>query len=396
MKFLNIKQKQQAVKIDNKSCLHSIMETNRMSAPSSSAESSKVDTLEVSTVQLPSKFAQCSRTDLAILISRMLTFLIEMNDSSNASHSFDTANSASGLTRFHSRIPPEISVYDYLLRLTKYSSLEHCVLLSAVYYIDLLSSVYPTFTLNSLTVHRFLLTATTVASKGLCDSFCTNTHYAKVGGVHSSELNILEREFLKRVNYRILPRDDNLAWCKMESKQHVFTLDSDVQAASSATPLNPAVSHDNGGYNTLDIYYHKIVKLVGSYNSSPDKSKAVNYALPHLMEKSNTQAENVKTNIIINTHHNNTSVLPHRSNDKYKKNSHSRKRNLDTAKHTELDDASITTNRIAENTADDDSSTKNDKNDYSSYNQDSCFQHNTAKKHINEQRMPKITHNSDR
>lgn len=367
-----------------------------MSAPSSSAESSKVDTLEVSTVQLPSKFAQCSRTDLAILISRMLTFLIEMNDSSNASHSFDTANSASGLTRFHSRIPPEISVYDYLLRLTKYSSLEHCVLLSAVYYIDLLSSVYPTFTLNSLTVHRFLLTATTVASKGLCDSFCTNTHYAKVGGVHSSELNILEREFLKRVNYRILPRDDNLAWCKMESKQHVFTLDSDVQAASSATPLNPAVSHDNGGYNTLDIYYHKIVKLVGSYNSSPDKSKAVNYALPHLMEKSNTQAENVKTNIIINTHHNNTSVLPHRSNDKYKKNSHSRKRNLDTAKHTELDDASITTNRIAENTADDDSSTKNDKNDYSSYNQDSCFQHNTAKKHINEQRMPKITHNSDR
>lgn len=398
MKFLNIKQKQQAVKIDNKSYLHSIMETNRISAPSSSAESSKVDTPEVSTVQLPSKFAQCSRTDLAILISRMLTFLIEMNDSSNASHSFDTANSVSGLTRFHSRIPPEISVYDYLLRLTKYSSLEHCVLLSAVYYIDLLSSVYPTFTLNSLTVHRFLLTATTVASKGLCDSFCTNTHYAKVGGVHSSELNILEREFLKRVNYRILPRDDNLAWCKMESKQHVFTLDNDVQAASSATSLNPAVSHDNGGYNTLDIYYHKIVKLVGSYNSSPDKSKAVNYALPHLMEKSNKQAENVNinTNIIINTNHNDTSVLPHRSintlNCKYKKPSHSRKRNLDTAKHTEFDDTSITTNSIAESTADDDSSSKND---HGSYHQDSCFQHSTSKKHINEQRMPKITHNSD-
>lgn len=365
-------------------------------AASSSAESSKVETSEVSTVQLPSKFAQCSRTDLAILISRMLTFLIEMNDSSNASHSFDTANSVSGLTRFHSRIPPEISVYDYLLRLTKYSSLEHCVLLAAVYYIDLLSSVYPTFTLNSLTVHRFLLTATTVASKGLCDSFCTNTHYAKVGGVHSSELNILEREFLKRVNYRILPRDDNIAWCKMETKQHAFTIDNDVQAALSAPPLNPAATHDNKGYNTLDIYYHKIVKLVGSYNSSPDKSKAVNYALPHLTEKSSYQADNINTNNNINKNHNDINGLPRRSinalNDKFKKDSHSRKRNLDTDIHTEFDDTTVTTNGIAESTTDDDSSKKNDHSNY----EDSCFQHNAAKKHINEQRMPKITHNINR
>ncbi|CCE93810.1 Pho80p TDEL_0G04430 [Torulaspora delbrueckii] len=236
------------------------------------SESSKEGTDEISTIYLPRKFSKCSRTDLAVLISRMLTFLIQINDSLALSK----PENARGLTRFHSRVPPGISVYNYLIRLTKYSSLEHCVLLTAVYYIDLLSSVYPVFTLSSLTVHRFLLTATTVASKGLCDSFCTNTHYAKVGGVHSSELNILECEFLKRVNYRILPRDDNIDWCKLETKLQKFTLYEEPEMGQNSRPQN---SLKNSGYNVLDAYFRKIVQLVGSYASSPDKSKVVNYVL---------------------------------------------------------------------------------------------------------------------
>ncbi|QLL35077.1 hypothetical protein HG536_0H04530 [Torulaspora globosa] len=232
----------------------------------------KEESKEIPTIYLHPKFSNCSRTDLAILISRMLTFLIQINDSSSSS----APDKLSGLTRFHSRVPPNISVYNYLLRLTKYSSLEHCVLLTAVYYIDLLSSVYPIFKLNSLTVHRFLLTATTVASKGLCDSFCTNTHYAKVGGVHSSELNILECEFLKRVNYRILPRDNNIDWCKLESKFHSFSL---YDEPTELPNIGSTAALKNSGYNVLNAYFRKIVQLVGPYDASPDKSKAANYAL---------------------------------------------------------------------------------------------------------------------
>ena len=133
-------------------------------------------------IPLPEEYLRCSRTHLVVIISRMLSFLIQINDANNA------GNQTMELTRFHSKAAPSITVYQYLIRLTKYSSLEHSVLLSAVYYIDLLSAVYPEFTLNSLTVHRFLLTATTIASKGLCDSFCTNTHYSKVGGVQCLSL----------------------------------------------------------------------------------------------------------------------------------------------------------------------------------------------------------------
>lgn len=268
----------------------SAAEKVKSSLPAGSEENFR----KISTIYLPQKFSKCSRTDLAVLISRMLTFLIQINDSS----ALGKPESAQGLTRFHSRVPPSISVYNYLIRLTKYSSLEHCVLLTAVYYIDLLTSVYPIFTLSSLTVHRFLLTATTVASKGLCDSFCTNTHYAKVGGVHSSELNILECEFLKRVNYRILPRDDNIDWCKLEKKLHKFTLYDETDLGPNSRPHN---SQNNSGYSVLDAYFHKIVQLVGSYASSPDKSQMVNYALrpePSKKTDDSTNSEDVRTHQI--------------------------------------------------------------------------------------------------
>lgn len=64
----------------------------------------------------------------------------------------------------------------------------------------------PLFTLSSLTCHRFIIASITVCSKGLCDSFCTNALYARVGGIPVPELNILEREFLHAIDWRLMVR----------------------------------------------------------------------------------------------------------------------------------------------------------------------------------------------
>jgi len=61
----------------------------------------------------------------------------------------------------------------------------------------------PLFTLSSLTCHRFIIASITVCSKGLCDTFCTNSLYARVGGIPISELNVLEREFLSMIDWRL-------------------------------------------------------------------------------------------------------------------------------------------------------------------------------------------------
>lgn len=114
------------------------------------------------------------------------------------------------LTDMLRRTTPSISVLDYLNRLAKHATLTPPLLLSMVYYIDRLCALYPEFTINTLTVHRFLITAATVAAKGLSDLFWNNTTYARVGGVRVAELKLLELEFLYRVDWKIVPNPEVL------------------------------------------------------------------------------------------------------------------------------------------------------------------------------------------
>ena len=151
---------------------------------------------------LPVRYEFADPRDLVVLISSMLMELIRYNDKIPLNQG--------RLTRFHSRTPPRISVHDYLQRLTTHATLSPPILLSMVYYIDRLCALYPAFTVSSLTIHRFLITSATVASKGLSDSFWTNKTYARVGGISMAELALLELEFLFRVEWRIVPQPEVL------------------------------------------------------------------------------------------------------------------------------------------------------------------------------------------
>ncbi|GJN74145.1 nuc-1 negative regulatory protein preg [Purpureocillium lilacinum] len=151
---------------------------------------------------LPTRYELCAVEDMVELIAHMLAELIATNDAIRIS--------SGGLTRFHSRTAPGISVRDYLHRLAKHATLTPPLLLAMVYYIDRLCALYQEFTINTLTVHRFLITAATVAAKGLSDSFWNNTTYARVGGVRVAELKLLELEFLYRVDWKIVPNPEVL------------------------------------------------------------------------------------------------------------------------------------------------------------------------------------------
>lgn len=151
---------------------------------------------------LPREYDQADPRDIVVLISSMLLELIRFNDKIPLHQG--------RLTRFHSRSPPRISVQDYLQRLTTHATLSPPILLSMVYYIDRLCALYPAFNVSSLTIHRFLIASSTVASKGLSDSFWTNKTYARVGGISMTELALLELEFLFRVEWRIVPQPEVL------------------------------------------------------------------------------------------------------------------------------------------------------------------------------------------
>ncbi|KAL5485412.1 PHO80 [Sanghuangporus weigelae] len=146
-------------------------------------------------IELPRAFEHADIDHLVVLIADMLDRLIEHNDK--------IPLSPEALTRFHSRTPPTISVLDYLRRIVKYANVERTCLLITLHYIDQICARLPHFTLSSLTCHRFIITAVVVASKALCDAFCTNAHYAKVGGIRIGELNVLEKELLNAIDWRL-------------------------------------------------------------------------------------------------------------------------------------------------------------------------------------------------
>ena len=77
-----------------------------------------------------------------------------------------------------------------------------CLLL-ILHYIDQICARDTNFTISSLTVHRFIISAVSLSSKSHCDSFCTNAHYARVGGLAPAEVSRLERAFLAAIDWRL-------------------------------------------------------------------------------------------------------------------------------------------------------------------------------------------------
>lgn len=178
---------------------------------------------------MPIQYETCDVKDLVLLISNMLLELIRFND--------EIPLKDGRLTRFHSRAPPGIGVKDYLQRLTTHATLSPPILLSMVYYIDRLCALYPAFTISSLTVHRFLITSATVASKGLSDSFWTNNTYARVGGVSLKELALLELEFLWRVEWRIVPKPEVLVdyYRSLVERSEGFKIEGEMKSDGETT-----------------------------------------------------------------------------------------------------------------------------------------------------------------
>lgn len=200
-------------------------------------------------VTLPATFEVAEIDSLALLIANMLERLIAHNDK--------IPLLPESLTRFHSRAVPNISVLDYLRRIIKWTKVEKSCLLLTLHYVDQICARIPLFTLSSLTCHRFIIASITVCSKGLCDSFCTNALYARVGGIPVPELNVLEREFLRAIDWRLmctrevlqeyyinLIRTDSSGRFLLEgAESEVEDSDMDSISSRSASPMDVQVRH---------------------------------------------------------------------------------------------------------------------------------------------------------
>jgi len=102
-----------------------------------------------------------------------------------------------------------------LERIAKYSKCsEECFVLALIY-IDRLIRKNENIMLNSLNVHRLMITSIMLGAKFFDDRYYNNAYFGKVGGVSCKEINLLEIEFLFMINFELyVDKDIYEIYCK--------------------------------------------------------------------------------------------------------------------------------------------------------------------------------------
>uniref|UniRef100_A0A2P2P9D4 Cyclin n=1 Tax=Rhizophora mucronata TaxID=61149 RepID=A0A2P2P9D4_RHIMU len=104
---------------------------------------------------------------------------------------------------FHGLARPTISIQSYLERIFKYANCSPSCYVVAYVYLDRFSRRQPYFPVNSFSVHRLLITSVLVSAKFMDDIYYNNAYYAKVGGISTAEMNVLEVDFLFGLGFQL-------------------------------------------------------------------------------------------------------------------------------------------------------------------------------------------------
>jgi len=104
------------------------------------------------------------------------------------------------LRPFLSEIEPMISIQSYLKRIAKYAEVSTSCFVVAMVLIDRVLTTHDLY-IGRLSVHRVIAAAVVVAVKFLEDEPFRNSDFAPIAGVTRKELNDLEKDFLKLLNF---------------------------------------------------------------------------------------------------------------------------------------------------------------------------------------------------
>lgn len=157
-------------------------------------------------------------------------------------------DNTAGLSKFHALRPPVISIKDYLLRIAKYAACSGECFVLALVYIDRIIQSNPNFVVNSLNIHRLLITSVMLAAKFFDDQYFNNAYYAKVGGVPRGEMNSLEVEFLFMTNFTLFVPTEQYRQYYTELCNHAKNSACDCNAQHGKIPELNIPIPDAGTY----------------------------------------------------------------------------------------------------------------------------------------------------
>ncbi|KAK5659543.1 hypothetical protein OQA88_745 [Cercophora sp. LCS_1] len=151
----------------------------------------------------------------------------------------------SAITRkFYSRLPPPISITDYLLRIHRFCPMSTAVYLATAMYIHRLAVSERAIAVTRRNAHRLVLAGLRVAMKALEDLSYAHSKFAKVGGVSEAELARLEISFCFLTGFELVVTEESLSnmWELLRRGRESWELSGPASADVSVIRLgNPPV-----------------------------------------------------------------------------------------------------------------------------------------------------------
>eukprot|EP00727_Mastigamoeba_balamuthi_P011915 m51a1_g7346 hypothetical protein (287) ;mRNA; f:223408-224696 len=97
---------------------------------------------------------------------------------------------------------PAVTIEEYVRRIMTYTPWHNELYVAALVYVDRVLAMNPaTVILTRRSVHRLFATSVVVASKLLDDLYYTNRYFAAIAGVSTDELNALEIDLLRSMDF---------------------------------------------------------------------------------------------------------------------------------------------------------------------------------------------------
>ena len=142
-------------------------------------------------------------------------------------------------SRYHSSRIPGITLMDYLRRVGKYSRCSpECLIIAVVYLDRYVAATHIPITFRN--VHRLVIVAILVAAKIRDDIYYSNSYYGSIGGLHLKELNELELDFVKTLNWTtfVRPEEYHLYLSEITRRYDVDTQQNTAQDDLSVLKAN--------------------------------------------------------------------------------------------------------------------------------------------------------------
>jgi len=199
-------------------------------------------------------------SSLVPVLSYILTKMVERNDK--------VPLTCSKRTVFHAEKAPLISLPRYLERVLSFAPCSNSCFIIALIYIDRIIQNHSEFILNSLSVHRMLITSVMLATKFFDDETFNNLYYAKVGGLQVSELNQLEEKFLSLIDFSLTIQSDLFERYRCELMKH-----SKVNCPKAALSCSSSKgSHESNTCENRSILSKSSGHVVSSVSSASPSS----------------------------------------------------------------------------------------------------------------------------